>query len=186
MAPLNFSTIKQLLQPTGGTDSWMFRNSQDLGALTVTNGQVIRSDTLERNPGFVSPAEVISNGFAPDNSLRFKEESPPATAGIVSDGQQQQICVVSTEGNVVTYVETTEVAGEWGNLTDMQNQLQNQQLLPNEKEAEISAPAAAGAVSSPTCASPSFEQWPGDYNFKVRFQQISHSTKNKHWDVSKK
>ncbi len=43
---------------------------------------------------------------------------------------------------------------------------------------------SGGGIPPPTCAMPSLAQWPGDYNFKVSFLQLTQSAKNKAWDVS--
>ena len=48
----------------------------------------------------------------------------------------------------------------------------------------IAVEAADLAASSPTCAKPSSDKWPGAMGFQLFFQQLSNTTKNKSWDVS--
>ena len=40
------------------------------------------------------------------------------------------------------------------------------------------------SVPTPTSANPASDNWPGELGFKVAFQKLAPSNKNKKWDVS--
>ena len=158
------------------TESWMNANgSEILNTLANqdNNDPLQRNDTLDRNPIFVNPNNVMPMPTSGEHQDGYAEVE-------YSGEVKPRIIIHKAEGNQVTFVENHLI--EWPPAFEADQVVT---LEINEPVAGTSGEQMVqGTMSDPTGSKPSLQEHPGQYYFKTDITEQLKDSKNKSWDVS--